>query len=110
MFAEKTDELVTELINGEYHNARKQHGATYEDHEEAQTVLLDECMEVKSEHMMLKMACSEWYKEGYVDRALDIYRYARNEIKELAQVAAVALKIIDSTNPGRNPQGEKNGD
>lgn len=109
MFSEKSESLVTELINAEYHNARKNYGETYCDHDEASAVLLEECMEVRSEYIMLKTSCTEWNKEGYVDRALDIYRYARNVIKEMSQVAAVALKIIDSTNPDRNPHGEENG-
>ena len=106
MFAENTDKFVTELINGEYHNARKQSGNTYENHNESKSVISEELTEANSELNMLDKAYMDWRQTGLAERAVDIYRYCRNAIKELSQVAAVALKIIDSTNPDKNPMKE----
>lgn len=111
MFAPNTDELVTELNKGEYHWAIANWGPVYSSHEESSEVLTEELHETRSELNMLRAAYREWKNNGEIERALDMYHFACNAIKELSQVVAVTLKIIESTNPERNPlNGEEHGD
>ena len=94
MFNEHTNKAVTDLINLEYDLAVKQYGKTYENHEQADDVLTEEVKEAWSEGAMLQASFSDWKRNDIYERAQDVYKYAFQTIKELAQVAAVARKIM----------------
>lgn len=95
MFNEKSDKTSSDLINLEYDQAVQQYGRNYKDYEEAKKVLEEELEESWSELNMLRASVTEWTNSNIEGRATDIYRYSRAAIKELAQVAAVARKIIN---------------
>lgn len=95
MFNEHTDKTVTDLIQLEYKQAVATYGRNYKDHREAQKVLEEELNESWSEINMLRTSEAEWNCSDIKERARDIYRYSISAIKELAQVAAVAQKIMN---------------
>lgn len=95
MFNEHTDKTVTDLVQLEYKQAVATYGRTYKDHEEAKEVLKEEIKKSWSELNMLIVSESEWECSDIKERARDIYRYSISAIKELAQVAAVAQKIMN---------------
>lgn len=87
MFSPKTDRIVDSLALEEFENAVILWGRDYDSYETACEVLQEELEEVNAEICRIS--------EGPLDAYQNI-RYARNAIKELAQVIAVCMKITQS--------------
>lgn len=95
-FAPETEKLVNDLIQAEYKNACEQYGDKYLCMQEMSQVLSEEVKEVYDE---LELAQNEVIKKQFLTKSyntetlLKLENYARNAMKELAQVCAVLQKI-----------------
>lgn len=87
MFSDQTDIIVTSLARVEFRNAVDLWGPDYDSRETAAEVLTEEVDEVMAEINRITRE-----PEDAVANIL----YCRNAIKELAQVIAVNMKILDS--------------
>jgi SMC interacting uncharacterized protein involved in chromosome segregation len=98
MFAEETENKVTELIEIEYKNACEQFGDKYNSLHEAFEVLLEEVEEVEDEMRFLKkyfrtLSNDIIQGENITSATNKMYFHSKNTMKELAQVGAVLMKI-----------------
>ena len=99
-FSEKTEKLVNDLIQAEYKNACEKFGEKYHSLHEGYAVLLEEVEEAENELNKLKSKYQTLWKgvkepntinfdfllSGALTNIID-------QIKELAQVGAVLMKI-----------------
>lgn len=95
-FAPETENIVELAIKKEYENACEQYGDKYLCMQEMLQVLSEEVKEVYDE---LELAQNEVIKKQFLTKSyntetlLKLENYARNAMKELAQVCAVLMKI-----------------
>lgn len=99
MFNAESDKKVVELVNLELDQAIKQYGEKYESIDIADNVLLEEIQEAENEIKSIKTAYIFWLEDltegnNRQKTTIDmIQTFAKNGMKELAQVAAVCEKI-----------------
>lgn len=104
MFNKHTDTRVDTLICGELRTAKEQYGETFNSLHEAYAVALEE-LEEASENVDM---CKCWYKEIWdyikwdekesrlVEPLKEVRKYTVEAIKELAQLAAMVDKTLES--------------
>lgn len=104
MFNKHTDARVDTLICGELRTAKEQYGETFNSLHEAYAVALEE-LEEASENVDM---CKCWYKEIWdyikwdekesrlVEPLKEVRKYTVEAIKELAQLAAMVDKTLES--------------
>lgn len=87
MFSANTDRLVDQLCYEEWRSAVDSWGPTYSSEREAGSVLSEELHEVMQEINLMNKS----------EDTRPMIRYAKNAMKELAQVVAVCMKIDASS-------------
>ena len=104
MFNKHTDTRVDTLICGELRTAKEQHGEKFNSLHEAYAVALEELEEAIENVDM----CKCWYKEIWdyikwdekesrlVEPLKEVRKYTVEAIKELAQLAAMVDKTLES--------------
>ena len=104
MFNKHTDTRVDTLICGELRTAKEQYGETFNSLHEAYAVALEELEEAIENVDM----CKCWYKEIWdyikwdekesrlVEPLKEVRKYTVEAIKELAQLAAMVDKTLES--------------
>lgn len=99
-FAAETDKIVNDLIQAEYENACEKFGEKYHSLHEGYAVLLEEQEEVENELNKLKSKYQTLWKGVKEPNTIDFdfllsgaLTNTIDQIKELAQVGAVLMKI-----------------
>ena len=99
-FSENTENLVNQLIQAEYLNAVVNFGEKYNSLHEGYAVLLEEVEEVKKEIKHLKIDKKVFWNKvkeneiaGMEQMLIFLNEDVKENIKELAQVGAVLMKI-----------------
>ena len=103
-FSDRTEKLTEHLIQAEYENACTQFGDKYHSLHEAYSVLLEEVEEAEKEMSFVKdELCRLWTfikgtrSEGRIKTSVEgLIKNNENAIKELAQVGAVLMKILNT--------------
>jgi 16S rRNA C1402 N4-methylase RsmH len=105
--AQETEKLVNDLIQAEYKNAVVNYGDKYHSLHEGYAVLKEEIEEATKEFVMvLKLFQRIWEEIKIVDYIkTDTFDsmtiFVNDSIKELAQVGAVLMKILNTNGEGK---------
>lgn len=107
-FSPETEKLVNELIQAEYKNACEKFGKKYHSLHEGYAVLLEEVEEAENELNRLKSKYQTLWKGVKKPNSIDFdfllsgaLTNIIDQIKELAQVGAVLMKIKNTSSEVR---------